>query len=935
MHDELIGMYQRAHAAMPQHLETTENLFYAYLRAGKYNEMAKVCLELSRAAKDSQVYKLWTIASRYMLIPPKGDPACSEDNFDVRMVKGLIQKHLASDKPHQEVFWLYMEILQRIGKPEEAITLCLSADADKCFRVPADALLTLATLYKNTNSHHNQTALCQHMIDTLDCDNWHYYSLYFEGLQQTIASPPTDPNITFDFAAGKITVACTNTASSALQFLQGLAAREPAEGVPKRPRAPRMAVMELCSLILTDTIKSDVEKKDAADTLKKAMLSHVGEYFSGPVCFLDVAKYCDCLVSYYTTTKTETDSSQLLADIQAACTIEVEGADEKKQNIRKFFRDTLGKKLSICTSVGLGEVTPDNALKHCSEFLTSYEETKPLSVGLEPSERHYEDDYVMLFTNLALLAYNQSNDCSWIIRALAVLETAVVESPNNHAFHLIRIRLYAILGCPRPDLMKTLDIKFIQCDTLSYLILPTLFQSGMIDHAMTWLVDSTLFYRSYQRESAEHFQHMFTHGTLSRISETQEFKDRLQYSITALELGVYHMCLMSLNSCKISELRTLFTSPSRYSDMMKLKARTESGKVFNNEDYDPLGILLYAPKGNEKHSALLNALLPRTLTVAQRLVNVRLLLSIMFVLRAILAEMKVPEQEQKQPKAGKQKGKGKGAKAAPGKGVPQHHHDHCCHDPSCGNNMMDELQAAAIAGASEPVVEDKMTLAEAVEGLKKHFSESVYNPANTSTAGTAIPVYESAPMQITINLLLLAAQLQTDPQAIDNAKDTVTNITDATAALQDSIVTVLSSSESDSNKTARQDRNSFLGALLMYHPLWQTFGNMMADTKWRKAPVALAAAEVYQQLSKCIATTGTALKEAQASVGDNGHWATLHKSEIKFSCEALQLPASMEEGVAVVKKQVNEAISGVWKRQQSVMSDLVLEYQKCATLLAK
>lgn len=126
------------------------------------------------------------------------------------------------------------------------------------------------------------------------------------------------------------------------------------------------------------------------------------------------------------------------------------------------------------------------------EFLQLYQRALEISSAatLTETERQYGDDFIVLSSHfyielylrtsklliwffLFFFSYFVLDDHSHLVRALSICVWGLEKSKFNFHIKIIAIRLYCLLGALKPafDLFQSLDIKHIQMDTFSHIIL--------------------------------------------------------------------------------------------------------------------------------------------------------------------------------------------------------------------------------------------------------------------------------------------------------------------------------------------------------------------------------------------------------------------------------------------------------------------------------
>ena len=124
-------------------------------------------------------------------------------------------------------------------------------------------------------------------------------------------------------------------------------------------------------------------------------------------------------------------------------------------------------------------------------------------MGLEKLERGHGDDLVVLAVTLLVFHAHKLQRPALLRRALCYLEYASTNVAYNFYFYILKVLIYSRLGVCRLDIMQTLDIKYIQYDTLTYLVLPSLVASGQQAKARQVMQSVVGFHRSCQHSGPD------------------------------------------------------------------------------------------------------------------------------------------------------------------------------------------------------------------------------------------------------------------------------------------------------------------------------------------------------------------------------------------------------------------------------------------------
>ncbi len=130
-----------------------------------------------------------------------------------------------------------------------------------------------------------------------------------------------------------------------------------------------------------------------------------------------------------------------------------------------------------------------------------YEATRFLNDGLLPTDFRSNDGYALLAAHLLLDAWDKEHP-DILDKCLVLLETALSQSPANYHLKLLTTRAYMLAGHGQAAVQRyeTLDVKYIQLDSLGHLLCRPLISMGLPQSASPILSATLRFYTSHSRE---------------------------------------------------------------------------------------------------------------------------------------------------------------------------------------------------------------------------------------------------------------------------------------------------------------------------------------------------------------------------------------------------------------------------------------------------
>jgi N-terminal acetyltransferase B complex non-catalytic subunit len=179
-----------------------------------------------------------------------------------------------------------------------------------------------------------------------------------------------------------------------------------------------------------------------------------------------------------------------------------------------------------------------------SKLMSLYHSCLPLGHGLLPSEINPSDDFALLAAHILT---DKQTDESRITQAVLILEQAIKRSPANHTMKLLLIMLYNNLGCVSMSfkLFESLETKYIQVDTLHYIIHSSLIACGDYASALTLLTYAAKFYLSSCKDTNDFTISCYRYGSFTKIEEITQMRDDLRNSLHFLSFSI-DKCLLQI-----------------------------------------------------------------------------------------------------------------------------------------------------------------------------------------------------------------------------------------------------------------------------------------------------------------------------------------------------------------------------------------------------
>lgn len=157
-----------------------------------------------------------------------------------------------------------------------------------------------------------------------------------------------------------------------------------------------------------------------------------------------------------------------------------------------------------------------------------------------------------------------------LIEALCLLHYLLSNSPSNFHAKLLCLQIYHLIGCGwgAQKTAESLDIKYVQLDSMGYLHVSQLPLVGIPSITKPWY-DSTLrFFTSSYKESLEYLAMCYKFGSFSKLEEFMDFRDKLSNSLHFLTISteavlLEFVCLCGMYAQNLAAIKAMKIVPSQ------------------------------------------------------------------------------------------------------------------------------------------------------------------------------------------------------------------------------------------------------------------------------------------------------------------------------------------------------------------------------------
>ncbi len=584
--DEIMRVFEAASKAQPDNVSLATEVFVHEAGIGDFLKAQKMALRLYKLSGE-RCHIMWAVTSILVQVELGGNPAIlSVAERMVQKALGVANPSLkyssctgmtiASKLSGQEME-MYLTLLRRLGKSADALKVLEEAkeianlDGKKMnhigdrkegeMGVPMrheDRESLMAEIMSELGDYRSAYSLYR-MLLVAHPDQWSYYAQILEFRLRDVENPST----------------IFNCLLPELEFIIDLQKKHP------NNRGPRLAELELMKLIMgytqqigtteiievpagipwyhtTSSISSfqlDMNNSPSG-ALCHNILWYMNDFSTKPSVFQDLKPYLEALLLVspdgmgYDTTyvlkllhylQEEWKSLRKAKDWSLVVSKEERGSQDLKllgklvhnAEVRWYLRCLLAHADTTCGENGkLDDVTLFNDAKQSGEL---YLQTKTIPFSEQEGAEHEAKraDTLIILGVEALSRVCLGVDCSperaflLYCEAATMLEIALDCSPHNFYFKVVAVEVYRKLGSFNKaiELLKRLDTKNIQLDSLGWMIFPGCLRCGYFREALRRSNEVMHLHLLCKQDVANNIGTAFKCGNYMQVIDMKHFQE--------------------------------------------------------------------------------------------------------------------------------------------------------------------------------------------------------------------------------------------------------------------------------------------------------------------------------------------------------------------------------------------------------------------------
>ncbi|XP_006821637.1 N-alpha-acetyltransferase 25, NatB auxiliary subunit-like [Saccoglossus kowalevskii] len=558
-------IYESAVRKQPSNEEYHSHLFMAYVRMGDYKKQHQAAMTLYKQFPKNPYY-FWAVMSKVMEAMFSSDDTLSK-KIILPLTLKMVEKLAKEDKLEAEAeVQLYLMVLDLMDKHEEAITLLQGELGEKIVSEWNYHKYRIACLYAKMEKWAEANAAYRKLLREQP-DQWSFYLSYFKSAFELIDSgwTPQEDQIFVDGPPDY-------TVDSIIHFVEDVIQLESAKD--SRPqRGPYLARMELFKR-LKERKNKDIEKLGSLT----AMLLHYFDVFGDKYCcFGDLSTFLADLDKE--TIQSFLDSLWKRLELDP-----VDGKITFAENEKHLQRHV--SFLQISRFLGKHEsLSSDEKISLSKELLKRYHDGLKFGADLLSTDLLPSDMYCLFAAHLLLDVWKQAGDDGMLWRVIPILEKGRSNSPANHHFKLLLIRLYCIVGAFGPclQLYEEMEIKHVQRDTIGYIVTRHCAPLGHF-HLVSGVYNDTLkFFTVNHKDTTEYIISAYKYGSFPKIPEFVKFRQKLNNSLHYTTITVEKMISELLLEANANNLK--FEDLIRYMEINPEKDEIVWDELSDNRDF--------------------------------------------------------------------------------------------------------------------------------------------------------------------------------------------------------------------------------------------------------------------------------------------------------------------------------------------------------------
>lgn len=307
-------------------------------------------------------------------------------------------------------------------------------------------------------------------------------------------------------------------------------------------RGPRLAVIHLLSEKLARLHASQAPKDALAKVetqIEEQIMLYIERFFTKTCCFTDLQQYLTLFLAG-SKSVSEAARTRLVDRIAKMSSESISVKSSEDEGDRKQALGRLNRRLLALKTLRFLGFYDDEAKFPVAELeklvqalVNEYEATNWLNVGSTGGQREVQntDNLLLLAAHFLIDAYQRApgdhahGRRELLVQAAALLEYGLEKSAYNFQMKLLLSRVYGYLGAAEAMLSRhaELDVKHVQLDSLSFLVLDKMLQLCHFPEARRLTDSIDRLHRSTAHDTPEYISRSYKTGVYSKVVDMTGF----------------------------------------------------------------------------------------------------------------------------------------------------------------------------------------------------------------------------------------------------------------------------------------------------------------------------------------------------------------------------------------------------------------------------
>lgn len=512
--ERISALYERVCAKHPKNEQYLTHLFMSYVRIRNYKMQQKTALLLYKEFQRNPYY-FWNVMSIVMQAIT-GEPKLARSMY-YPLAEKMVLKMIDSNSIQAEAECdLYCIILEGLEKFDEAANFLENDPLYRRFLQQPSQF----TFYRLLTLHHragNYMIVVDRCISELknSADDWNLWCYLFEAAfahmnLETCTMQERD----------KLIERLVERVLSLINTAEGLTAK----GWIRGPHIARFMLIE-------KLLESEFVLRSQLGTLSLGepmdhLVDYVHHFHDKPCCFVDIRPYL-----------------RLLGEEQIDSFLEKIGSmvDEMKKSV-STDPNMDGPALRQMEAIKWTEVLHYRLQRALGQHknMTSFEKRNLANEMILKAQRCSDSSllaaaYVEISVNLLWDIFSNQDDTSALYELTLLMEYMHSQHPTDPLYMLLLCRFYALIGATAQvqRQMQSLDIKYVQRETLGYLLFGLLEQYGRFNAGIIYYTDLSVLFDQTEKEISECLTTAYKNGNFLKIPRFINFLSSIMKSVIA------------------------------------------------------------------------------------------------------------------------------------------------------------------------------------------------------------------------------------------------------------------------------------------------------------------------------------------------------------------------------------------------------------------